>query len=43
MKKITKERTKVEEYVMYQATDGTEFNSEASLWYCSRYCGYLSL
>lgn len=29
MKKITKECTKVEEYVMYQATDGTEFNSEA--------------
>jgi len=25
MKKITKEHTKVEEYVMYQATDGTEF------------------
>lgn len=34
MKKITKERTKVEEYVMYQATDGTEFNSEVE---CANY------
>ena len=34
MKKVTKERTKVEEYVMYQATDGTEFNSEAE---CAEY------
>lgn len=34
MKKVIKERTKVEEYVMYQATDGTEFNSEAE---CAEY------
>jgi hypothetical protein len=34
MKKITKEHTKVEEYVMYQATDGTEFNSEVE---CAEY------
>ena len=27
MKEITKERTKVEKYVVYQAVDGTEFNS----------------
>lgn len=28
MKEVIKERTKVEEYVMYQATDGTEFNTQ---------------
>lgn len=28
MKKVIKERTKVEEYVMYQATDGIEFNTQ---------------
>ena len=28
MKEITKERTKVEKYVVYQAVDGTEFNSK---------------
>lgn len=27
MKEITKERTKVEKYVVYQAVDSTEFNS----------------
>ena len=28
MKEITKEHTKVEKYVVYQAVDGTEFNSK---------------
>lgn len=34
MKKVIKERTKVENYTVYQATDGTEFNSEAE---CAEY------
>ena len=34
MKKITKEHTKVEEYVMYQATDGTEFKTQEE---CAEY------
>jgi hypothetical protein len=27
MKEVTKERTKIEKYMVYQATDGTEFNN----------------
>ena len=34
MKEIIKERTNIEKYIMYQATDGTEFNSREE---CANY------